>query len=131
MPQYSFQNPDNENEIITIFQKMSDTHEYNKDGKKWIRLFDIPNASFDTLVDPNNSKDFIKATNNKKGSVGDLWDRSAELAQKRQDKYGYDEVKEKYYQDWKAKDKKKRDHPDVKKRKAKERAAKLGVDISI
>jgi hypothetical protein len=131
MPQYSYYNPKNPDEIITTIQRMSDVHEFEKDGIKWVRKFDIPNASFDTVVDPNNSKDFIKATNNKKGSVGDLWDRSAELAKKRQDKYGYDEVKEKYYQDWKAKDKKKRDHPDVKKRKAKEKMAKLGVDISI
>ena len=34
-----------------------------------------------------------------KGTVGELWDRSRELSEKRKDKLGYDPVKKKYLDD--------------------------------
>ena len=54
--------------------------------------------SFDVQCDPNSSKDFARVTN-KGGTIGDLWDRSAELSAKRADKNGgIDPVKDKFFE---------------------------------
>jgi hypothetical protein len=96
MPQYLYQHPESE-DVIEVFQHMNDVHEYvDETGVKWNRLFTKPNASIDTEVDPYSSKDFVKITN-KPGTMGDLWDRSAELSNKRSEKEGKDPVKEKFY----------------------------------
>jgi hypothetical protein len=94
---------------------MEDKHEYfgeNGDENSWKRVFTVPNASIDSQVDPFSSKDFVNKTNNKKGTYGDLLDRSKEMSEKRaQIAGGVDPVKEKYYQDY-SKARKGAKHPD-------------------
>ena len=88
-----------------MFFHMNDTKVYNgKDGTevgKWRRVYTSPNASIDTKIDPFSRKQFVDKTGNKKGTLGDLWDRSAELSKERTEIAGHDEVKEKFLKDYK------------------------------
>lgn len=98
---YRFSNPSNEKEYIDVFFNMNDIKEYIKNGKKWNREYFIPNTSIDTICDPFSPKDFVKSTN-KKGTLGSIWEKSAELSEKRKDSNGgIDPVKEKTYSDYK------------------------------
>jgi hypothetical protein len=131
MPLYRYRNPTT-GEIKEIYQKMKDKHEYKENDKAWDRLFDLPNYSIDSMADPYNPQDFVKATN-KKGSVQDLFDRSRELSEKRKDKDGKDLVKEKYMDNWEKTRKGKGLHPERKieqQKKIQETAAKSGFDVS-
>jgi hypothetical protein len=125
MPLYIYHHPDDENKVVEIYQGMNDSHEYIVDGIKWKRIFTKPNAAIDTKVDPYSAKDFVKATN-KKGTVGELMDRSKELSEKRKDKEGIDPVKEKIYDDYQKSTGK--EHMEKKKDKAKD-AVKHIADI--
>ena len=103
MPRYIFQHPETE-EVIELIQTMNEDHVYiDSSGLKWNRLFTPPQMNFDVKCDPNSAKDFAKVTE-KPGTIGDLWDRSAELSAKRADKNGgIDPVKEQYFKDYSAK----------------------------
>jgi len=99
MPIYVYQHPETE-EYIEIIQGMNDDHEYtDESGVAWNRVFHAPNANFDTQVDPYSQSDYIKATANKQGTMGDLMDYSKELSEKRAAKDGKDPLKEKFYRD--------------------------------
>jgi hypothetical protein len=100
MPLYIFSNPNNPEEFVEILQSMNDIHEYIKDNIKWNREFTRPNASFDTNWIPESSQDFVEKTRNKKGTLGEIMDKSAELSEKRKEKEGIDVVKQKYYDDY-------------------------------
>tara|TARA_B100000959_G_C14651955_1_gene488717 strand:- start:422 stop:652 length:231 start_codon:yes stop_codon:yes gene_type:complete len=51
----------------------------------------------DSKIDPFSSKSFADVTRDKKMSVGDLWDMSAEMSEKREQKVGgKDPVLDKY-----------------------------------
>lgn len=96
MPIYLYENPKTK-KIVEVFQKMNDIHEYEENGVKFKRSFTIPCASIDSMpIDPYSAKDFNKMTNKKGGTIGDLWDRSAEFASIRKEKSG-DEIKQKFY----------------------------------
>jgi hypothetical protein len=83
MPFYTFQNP-NTGETIDIFQKMNDVHEYfDENGLKYARVYYPPNASIDSKIDAFSARDFSEKTRNKKGTIGDLFDKSKELSEKR------------------------------------------------
>lgn len=128
MPQYLYANPNNETEIVEIIQSINDPHEYFKDGVKWIRVFTVPTMATDTLCDPYSASDFVRATH-KKGTMGDIMDRSKEMSQKRADKEGgRDPIREKYYDNY-SKTRKGLVHPDIRKRKSKERLNKLGFGL--
>lgn len=99
MPEYLFQNPFTY-EIVSVVQNMNDVHEYEQDGIKFVRIFTIPNSSKDTRCDPFNSKDFVNKTRDKKGTLGELWDLSKELSEKREQVLGKDPVREKYIAEW-------------------------------
>ena len=100
MPIYVYEHPDTQ-EIVEIMQGMNDEHEYiDKDGVSWRRVFHAPNANFDTQVDPFSQADYRKATENKKGTLGDLMDYSKDLSQQRAQKAGgKDPVAEKHYKE--------------------------------
>ena len=100
MPCYLYKSPKT-GEIKEVYQSMREEHVYTDEyGIKWDRVFIVPQMSFDTKVDPHSESDFVKVTN-KNGTLGDLWDRSAELSAKRADKNGgIDPVKEKYFQNY-------------------------------
>ena len=109
MPIYIYKNP-NTNEIIEIVQSVHDEHEYiDSNNVKWIRVFTVPQVNTEGKLDVNcDSKKFAEFTKNKKGTIGDLWDRSAELSEKRKKLYGEDHVKNKYKETWSKKRKNKK-----------------------
>lgn len=104
MPLYLYQHQETE-EIIEVLQGMNDKHEYfDEEGKEWKRVFTVPTASIDTRIDPFSANDFVNKTGNKKGTVGNMMDLSAELSQQRSEKVGSeDPVKRKIFTDYEKK----------------------------
>ena len=102
MPLYTYENPKT-GETVDVLQGMSEKHSYtDENGLEWQRVFQVPNASVDSQIDPNNPSAFIDATKNKKGTYGDLIDKSAELSEKRASQHGgKDPVKEKFFKQYK------------------------------
>ena len=110
MPIYVYRHPKTK-EHREVFQGMNDEHIYSEDGVEWDRVFSVPYASIDSSIDPFNSQHYIDATHNKKGTIGDMMDLSAELSAKRAEKSGgLDPVKEKFYDNYK-KERKGTEHP--------------------
>ena len=100
MPIYVYKHP-KKDEYIEVIQGMNDEHVYEKDGLAWERVFLAPNASVDNDVDPFNGRQFVDATANKKGTVGDMMDFSKELSEKRaKANGGIDPVKKQYYKNY-------------------------------
>lgn len=130
MAVYLFQNPDT-GEVKEIFQQMSDPHTYEEDGKEWKRIFTIPRASIDMNINPMSHADWNRKTENKRGTIGDMMDRSRELSEQRERIVGKDPVKEKLFEDHKKKYRGKY-HPEDPKRneESKKVFEKLGVEVS-
>jgi hypothetical protein len=88
------------------------------------------NFSFNTKVDPYSSNSFVKATD-KKMTMGEMWELSKEMSEKRAKKEGVDPVKQKMYKEYERKNGVK--HQDQiaqeKRQKVKEKMDKLGVEI--
>lgn len=100
MPLYVFQSEDGV--VQDIFFSMSDAPAIGStielDGVKWRRILTKPNMSVDTQNNPFSSKDFNKNLENKKVTIGDMWDASKEASEKRAAKCGgVDPVKQNYY----------------------------------
>lgn len=119
MPIYLFSNPKDENEIIEIIMSVHDNHEYFKDGIKWDRVFTKPTAAIDTKWDPNSKKDFAAKTGSKKGTLGDMIDKSRELSEVRKNKEGSDSVQKDYFKKY-SDERGGKTHIDERKQKAKE-----------
>jgi hypothetical protein len=98
---YVYQHPE-DGRIIEVSQGMNDVHEYYEDDIKWNRVFTVPNATIDTKIDPFSPQAFADKTN-KKGTMGDLIDRSKELSEQRKEKRGFDPVLKKEVDDYKKK----------------------------
>jgi len=94
MPIYLFKNPKTGN-VISVFQQMNEEHTYSQDGIKYERVFTVPNASIDSEIDPNSSTQFVEKTGKMKGTLGEIWDYSKELSEKRSKTYGEDPIKKK------------------------------------
>lgn len=111
MPEYLYQHPKS-NKIISLIQSIHEKHEYQDDsGVKWNRIFTSPQLNTEgTLKADCTAKEFSDFTGKKKGNVGDLWDRSAELSAKREKLLGKDPLKQKYFDNWSKKRKGKK-HP--------------------
>jgi len=111
MPIYAYINP-NTKEIIEISQSVHENHIYVDDsGLQWERVFTAPEINtHGKLKAECSSHEFSEYTRNKKGNLGDLFDRSKELSEKRKKIYGKDPVKEKYFKDW-SKKRKGKIHP--------------------
>ena len=103
MPLYTFINPHTEEEIDVV-QSMKEPHVYvDENGLEWKRKWTLPNATIDADIDPFDKQAFnrkIDSTTGEKGTIGDLWDRSKELSEKRKQKLGYDTVKNKHLDKW-------------------------------
>ncbi len=112
MPVYIYENPKTK-DVIEIIQSVNDEHIYiDKNGLKWNRIFTTPQVGIDTKLDAfSTSKEFAEKTRNKKDNVGQLWDRSKELSQKRKDKFGEDKFKTANLDKWSKKRKGKRPPP--------------------
>jgi hypothetical protein len=109
MPLYSFKHPET-GEQKDILMSMDDEHKFvDENGVEWERIFYVPQAAMDINVDPFNRVKFLEKTS-KPGSMGDLWDRSKELSNKREQKRGVDEVRQKYFDDFR-KERNGRMHP--------------------
>ena len=128
MPIYVYKHPERK-EYKEIIQGMNDKHVYSEDGVEWKRGFLSPNASIDSSVDPFNKQQYIDATYNKKGTVGDMMDLSAELSHKRAEKAGgLDPVKENFYNNY-SKERKGAEHPNrVKERGYESKNVKIEYD---
>ena len=110
MPIYVYKHPERE-EYREVFQGMNDEHVYSEDDVEWSRVFLAPNASIDNTIDPFNKQQYIDATYNKKGTIGDMMDLSSELSAKRAEKSGgLDPVKEKFYNNY-SKERNGAEHP--------------------
>ena len=110
MPIYVYKHPERE-EYREVVQGMNDEHVYSEGGVEWQRVFLSPNASVSTSIDPFNRQQYIDATYQKKGTVGDMMDLSAELSAKRAEKTGgKDPIKEKFYDNY-AKERGGAEHP--------------------
>jgi hypothetical protein len=95
MPLYLFKNPNN-GKTISVFQTMNEDHTYSDNGIKYERVFTVPNAQIDTEFDINSSSKFIEKTGKMKGTLGEIWDYSQELSDKRATKYdGVDPLRKK------------------------------------
>lgn len=119
MPLYSYLNTETD-EYREIYQSMNDVHEYfgeSGDESTWKRVFTVPQTSIDSHVDPFSPKQFVDKTQNKKGTYGDLIDRSAEMSAKRAESAGgVDPVKQQYFDNY-SKARKGAKHPDQFKKK--------------
>lgn len=111
MPEYIYQHP-NSQKIKIIVQSIHDIHEYtDEEGIKWNRIFTAPQLKTESSMnETTTAQQFSEYIGKTKGSVGDLWDRSAELSEKRTKIYGQDPVKKQYFKDWSKKRKGKK-HP--------------------
>lgn len=118
MPLYEYQHPKTKKKI-SVIQSMSEPHQYIDElGVKWDRVFSIPNASIDSQIDPFSEQAFKEKTKNFKGTIGDLYDMSKELSEKRAAKRGgTDPIKDKSVKEYEKKTKKK--HPTAYKKKDK------------
>lgn len=81
MPIYIFQNK-NTGEVKEFLLSMKEIGSFFV-GKDWQRVYTAPNVSVDSNINPHSSKDFVEKTRNKKGTIGDLFDKSRELSEKR------------------------------------------------
>ncbi len=100
MPLYLFIHPDTEEEK-EVFQKMDEPHVYiDENGIEWRRVFTPTNFSVDGKVNPFSQKEFVDKTAKKGMTVGDMWDLSKEMSEKRKKVDGKDKVKEKYLKDY-------------------------------
>ena len=93
--------PTNGEIIWENVQKMNEEHAYvDKEGVKWQRVWQTPNTMIDSDIDPFSQEQWNNKTKDGKGSVGDLWDRSRELSEKRKKVLGHDPIKDKYFRDY-------------------------------
>jgi len=99
---YIYQHPETD-EIKEICQGMNDVHEYFEDGIKWNRVFTVPTMSMNAKIDAFSSEDVVRKTANHKGTLGDLFDMSRDMAEKRKDRAGHDPVQEKAVKNYKKK----------------------------
>jgi hypothetical protein len=124
MPIFLYSHPKTE-EIREVIQSVHEEHIFiDEEGVKWQREFTVPTAAIDTRWNAHDPRDFVEKTKKYKGgTIGDLWEKSAELGEKREKEMGKDPVKEKMYENYK-KSHGGKSHPDIKKKKLKEKLAK-------
>ena len=96
MPIYLYQHPETE-EVIELVQKMNEEHSYTDNkGVRWKRIFTVPGTAIDsTNIDPFSQADFMKATNKKGMTFGEMTDLYKNLHKQREKKAGIDPVKNK------------------------------------
>jgi hypothetical protein len=73
----------------------------DEDSVEWNRLFCAPQLGFDTKIDPFSKKAFLEKTQ-KGGTIGDLFDLSKEMSEKRGGKKN-DPIKKEFAKSWKKK----------------------------
>jgi len=104
MPTYIYQHPQTQ-EVLEIVQRISDPHEYiDNQGVQWNRVFTVPHTNIPSMtrVEAGSEEDFIRKTRDSGGTLGDLFDLSQELSDKRKNERGdgKDPVQQKFYKDY-------------------------------
>ena len=103
MPAYLYKHPE-EDQYVEVIQGMNDKHEFfDHNGLEWKRVFTVPQAiiSAGSEVDPFNQKQQVEKTGQMKGTMGDLYDFSREMSERRAEKLGYeDPVRRKFLNDY-------------------------------
>jgi hypothetical protein len=100
MPIFLYRHPETQ-EIREIIQSVHEPHTYkDENGTEWHREFTVPQAAIDTKWDANSGVDFANKTRNKKGTIGDMIDKSRELSKQREEKNGVDLIKQKHYDEY-------------------------------
>ena len=102
MPIYEYIHPET-GETIEVAQGMTDKHIFVDDqGVEWRRKFNAPNATIDNEFSADmTEKQFARVTEGKNYTLGQMWDKSAELSQKRAQKSGgEDPVLDKAYKSY-------------------------------
>lgn len=97
MPTYLFEN-ETSGEVKEVFLAASEIKNFSP-GDGWKRVYTVPHLSTDTRINPFSSGDFIQKTKNKKGTIGDILDKSRELSLARGGENN-DPVLKKYYKDY-------------------------------
>lgn len=93
MPTYLFQHPKTK-KVKEVILRMTEPHIFTDEhGVKWGRIWTVPRAIVDGKIDAFSSRDFIEKVGKKKGTMGDLFDQSRELSEKREKVMGRDPVK--------------------------------------
>ena len=106
MPIYEFQHPITK-EIVEVIQSMTEEHVYtDREGTKWERVWNAPNAAIDTEMDPYSHSDWMKRTAKKGMTLGEMTDLSKDLSQKRERNRGLDPIKQKKVTNYEKKTKK-------------------------
>ena len=76
---------------------MKDEHVYvDEHGVEWERVWISPNANVDGNINPYSATEFLEKTRNMSGTLGDVWDLSKEMSEKRKQKDGRDSIFEKH-----------------------------------
>ena len=105
MPLYVFKHP-KKDVVVEVVQKMQETHSFIDDeGTEWERVWNPPNTSVDSNQLDGSKQSFMKYTENRKGTIGDLWDVSRECSEKRIKRDGKDAVQEKHFKKYEEKNK--------------------------
>jgi len=105
MPNYTFKNLDT-GEEKDFFYSMKEVPSSDTviiaDGVRWKRIFVAPQLNTTGMkpIDPFSQKAFREKTGSMKGNLGNLWDVSKELSEKRAEKLGEDPLKKKYFDDY-------------------------------
>jgi hypothetical protein len=101
MPIYIFQHPVTK-KYKEIVQSIHAEHIYiDENGFEWQRVFTAPQLNTEGTLGAECTKEkFSEFTKSKKGTIGDLWDRSKELSEKRRKIYGADPVKKEFKEQW-------------------------------
>lgn len=85
MPIYLYKNPVT-GKVKEIVQRMNDDHVYEENGVQFERLFTNPSARINESIDT--AQKFVEKTANMRGTLGEIWDYSQELSDKRAREHG-------------------------------------------
>ena len=98
---YVFSHPKTGKIIEIVLSVNSEKVYIDKKGVKWNREYTVPHAAIDTQTSLTSAQEFDRKMGNKKGmTVGEMWDSSKELSQKRERLMGKDPLKEKAKEDY-------------------------------
>lgn len=119
--------------MVPLSASDKDRHEQiGDDGLVYKRVYSMPHAAHDSRMKTFSKDEFRSMTTDKKGlKVGDMWEISAEMAEKRAAKEGKDPVTEQFYRDFEQKNgvKHMSEIKSEKKKRLKDVADKLGFAI--
>jgi hypothetical protein len=108
MPTYIYKHPELE-EYVEVVQRMNDEHiHFDEEGLQWKRVLTTPQVNAERIgtINPFDTQKAAEITGRRKGTIGDLWDTSKELSQRREEKIGSeDPVKKTYFEKYQQKNK--------------------------